>query len=218
MIRRPPRSTRTDTLCPYTTLFRSRSLRRGRHRRYGFHPGLHRYRSGPGCDRGLHQSLLARSLQYRGVHHHGHRAVATPRRAVREGIMNRQLLAYLIAIAIIAALPMLGAYPTFVMKVTCYALLACAFNLLAGYAGLLSFGHAAFFGLAGYTCGQALAVWGWSTLAGLAFGTACAATLGLLFGILSIRRNGIYFAMITLALAQMLFFYFLQAQIGRAHV
>src|SRR3546814_2118427 len=68
-----------------------------------------------------------------------------------------------------------------------------------------------FFGLASYTCGQALAVWGWSTLAGLAFGTACAATLGLLFGILSIRRNGIYFAMITLALAQMLFFYFLQA-------
>src|SRR3546814_8255115 len=68
-----------------------------------------------------------------------------------------------------------------------------------------------FFGLASYTCGHALAVWGWSTRAGLAFGTACAATLGLLFGILSIRRNGIYFAMITLALAQMLFFYFLQA-------
>ncbi|MGB6243119.1 MAG: branched-chain amino acid ABC transporter permease [Castellaniella sp.] len=125
--------------------------------------------------------------------------------------MNRQLLAYLIAIALLAALPELGAYPIFIMKVMCYALFACAFNLLLGYTGLLSFGHAAFLGLAGYACGQALSVWGWSTFSGLLFGTASAALLGLVFGLLSIRRSGIYFAMITLALAQMLFFYFLQA-------
>ncbi|MGB6007543.1 branched-chain amino acid ABC transporter permease [Castellaniella sp.] len=125
--------------------------------------------------------------------------------------MNRQLLAYLAAIVVIAALPELGAYPIFIMKVMCYALFACAFNLLLGYTGLLSFGHAAFLGLAGYACGQALTVWGWPTFSGLLVGTASAALLGLVFGILSIRRSGIYFAMITLALAQMLFFYFLQA-------
>ncbi|WP_298013866.1 branched-chain amino acid ABC transporter permease [uncultured Castellaniella sp.] len=125
--------------------------------------------------------------------------------------MNRQLLAYLVAFVVIAALPALGAYPIFIMKVMCYALFACAFNLLLGYTGLLSFGHAAFLGLAGYACGQALTVWGWPTFSGLLFGTASAALLGLIFGILSIRRSGIYFAMITLALAQMLFFYFLQA-------
>ncbi|MER1940263.1 MULTISPECIES: branched-chain amino acid ABC transporter permease [unclassified Castellaniella] len=125
--------------------------------------------------------------------------------------MNRQLIGYLAAIILIAALPTLGAYPIFIMKVMCYALFACAFNLLLGYTGLLSFGHAAFLGLAGYACGQALSVWGWSTLSGLLFGTLSAAVLGLGFGLLSIRRSGIYFAMITLALAQMLFFYFLQA-------
>jgi branched-chain amino acid transport system permease protein len=125
--------------------------------------------------------------------------------------MNRQLLASLVAIIVLAALPALGGYPIFLMKVMCYALFACAFNLLLGYTGLLSFGHAAFVGLAGYMCGLALASWAWPTLGGLIFGTACAALLGLIFGILSIRRSGIYFAMITLALAQMLFFYFLQA-------
>jgi len=125
--------------------------------------------------------------------------------------MNRQLLTYLAAIVLIAILPAVGGYPVFIMKVMCYALFACAFNLLLGYTGLLSFGHAAFLGLAAYACGQSLAVWGWPTLAGLLFGAAAAGMLGLIFGILSIRRSGIYFAMITLALAQMLFFYFLQA-------
>ena len=125
--------------------------------------------------------------------------------------MNRQLLAYLIAIIVIALLPEMGGYPIFIMKVMCYALFACAFNLLLGYTGLLSFGHAAFLGLAAYACGQSLTVWGWPTLGGLLFGTAAAGVLGLVFGLLSIRRSGIYFAMITLALAQMLFFYFLQA-------
>lgn len=125
--------------------------------------------------------------------------------------MNRQLLAYIVLAVIIAFLPAVGGYPIFLMKIMCYALFACAFNLLLGYTGLLSFGHAAFLGLAAYACGQSLAVWGFPTAGGLLFGTASAALLGLIFGLLSIRRSGIYFAMITLALAQMLFFYFLQA-------
>ena len=125
--------------------------------------------------------------------------------------MNRQLLGYLLVAIIIAFLPAIGAYPIFVMKVMCYALFACAFNLLLGYTGLLSFGHAAFLGGAAYATGHSLAVWGFPTLAGLLFGTGVAAMLGLLMGALAIRRSGIYFAMITLAMAQMVFFYFLQA-------
>lgn len=122
----------------------------------------------------------------------------------------RRLL-YMAAVVLAALLPALGFYPIFIMKIMCYALFAGAFNLLLGHVGLLSFGHAAFLGLAAYMCAHALQVWGWSSLAGLVFGTLCAAGLGLVFGALSIRRSGIYFAMITLALAQMLFFFFLQA-------
>ncbi|MGP1614776.1 MAG: branched-chain amino acid ABC transporter permease [Pollutimonas bauzanensis] len=125
--------------------------------------------------------------------------------------MNRQLMGYLLVAILIACLPAIGAYPIFVMKVMCYALFACAFNLLLGYTGLLSFGHAAFLGGAAYATGHSLAVWGLPTLAGLLFGTAVAALLGLVMGALAIRRSGIYFAMITLAMAQMVFFYFLQA-------
>lgn len=125
--------------------------------------------------------------------------------------MKRQLIGYLLAAIVIALLPALGAYPIFVMKVLCYALFACAFNLLLGYTGLLSFGHAAFLGGAAYATGHALAVWGFSTATGLLFGTAVAAIMGLIMGALAIRRSGIYFAMITLAMAQMLFFFFLQA-------
>lgn len=125
--------------------------------------------------------------------------------------MNRQLLAYIFAAIVVALLPSMGGYPIFLMKVMCYALFACAFNLLLGYAGLLSFGHAAFLGIAGYACGQALSAWGWSTMSGIAFGTIAAAIAGLVFGLLSVRRSGIYFAMITLALAQMVYFFFLQA-------
>ncbi|HZH56569.1 MAG TPA: branched-chain amino acid ABC transporter permease [Burkholderiaceae bacterium] len=125
--------------------------------------------------------------------------------------MKREVLFYIVAGLLIGLLPALGAYPIFVMKVLCYALFACAFNLLLGYVGLLSFGHAAFLGLAAYACGHALAAWGWPTGLGLLFGTAAAGVLGLVFGFLAIRRSGIYFAMITLALAQMLYFFFLQA-------
>ena len=125
--------------------------------------------------------------------------------------MNRQLIGYLLAVVVIALLPAIGAYPIFVMKIMCYALFACAFNLLLGYTGLLSFGHAAFLGGAAYATGHALAVWGVSTIAGLLLGTGVAALMGLVMGALAIRRSGIYFAMITLAMAQMVFFFFLQA-------
>lgn len=111
----------------------------------------------------------------------------------------------------IALLPALGVYPIFVMKVLCYALFACAFNLLIGFTGLLSFGHAAFLGAAAYGAGHALKVWGFPAPLGLLFGMGVAAAVGLVFGWLAIRRSGIYFSMITLALAQMLFFFFLQA-------
>ena len=125
--------------------------------------------------------------------------------------MNRQLASYLVLAILIALLPAVGAYPIFIMKIMCYALFACAFNLLLGYTGLLSFGHAAFLGGAAYATGHSLAVWGFPTALGLLFGTAVAGVLGLIMGTLAIRRSGIYFAMITLAMAQMIFFYFLQA-------
>jgi branched-chain amino acid transport system permease protein len=121
------------------------------------------------------------------------------------------LIGYAALFAAIALLPALGVYPIFVMKVLCYALFACAFNLLIGYTGLLSFGHAAFLGTAAYCTGHALKVWGVPAPLGLILGAAAAGAMGLLFGLLAIRRAGIYFSMITLALAQMLFFVFLQA-------
>jgi branched-chain amino acid transport system permease protein len=97
------------------------------------------------------------------------------------------------------------------MKALCFALFACAFNLLIGFTGLLSFGHAAFLGVAAYTAGHALKVWGLPAPLGLLVGAGAAALLGGAFGWLAIRRSGIYFSMITLALAQMLYFVFLQA-------
>jgi len=103
------------------------------------------------------------------------------------------------------------AYPVLLMKVLCFALFACAFNLLLGYTGLLSFGHSAFLGVAAYVAGHALKAWELPAPAGLLLGTVAAAALGWLFGSLAIRRQGIYFAMITLALAQMMYFVFIQA-------
>ncbi|MGQ3073781.1 MAG: branched-chain amino acid ABC transporter permease, partial [Ferrovibrionaceae bacterium] len=119
-----------------------------------------------------------------------------------------------IAALVLLALALLAPtviYPLFLMKVLCFALFACAFNLLIGYVGLLSFGHAAFFGMAAYVTGHAVKVWGWPTEIGILAGTVVAALLGLVFGLIAIRRQGIYFAMITLALAQMVFFFSLQA-------
>ena len=102
-------------------------------------------------------------------------------------------------------------YPVFLMKALCFALFACAFNLLLGYTGLLSFGHAAFFGTAGYVTGYAVKVMGLSPGLGILAGTLAAVLLGFIFGNLVIRRQGIYFAMITLALAQLMYFVFLES-------
>ncbi len=125
--------------------------------------------------------------------------------------LTREFAVYLALFALGVVLPWIGAYPVFVMKVMCFALFACAFNLLIGFTGLLSFGHAAFLGIAAYATGHALKVWGLPTEIGLLVGVAAGAALGFVMGSLAIRRSGIYFSMITLALAQMLYFFFLQA-------
>ncbi len=114
-------------------------------------------------------------------------------------------------LALVAAAPWLGLYPVLGMRIMCFALLACAFNLLAGYGGLISFGHAAMFGGAGYIAGEALTQWHLPTPVGLLLGVAFALAIGLGMGLLAVRRHGIYFSMITLALAQIVYFYFLQA-------
>lgn len=114
-------------------------------------------------------------------------------------------------ILLLIAAPHLGLYPILLMKILCFALFACAFNLLLGFTGLLSFGHAMFFGTAGYVAGHAMKAWGVTPEIGLVLGTAVAALAGLIVGALAIRRQGIYFAMITLALSQMVFFVLLQA-------
>ncbi|MET0543302.1 MAG: branched-chain amino acid ABC transporter permease [Variovorax sp.] len=125
---------------------------------------------------------------------------------------NISLVAYGLLLLALLAAPFLGFYPVFVMKVLCFALFACAFNLLLGYTGMLSFGHAAFLGGSAYVTGHVLKIWGLTPELGLIVGTLFGAALGLVFGWLAIRRQGIYFAMITLALAQMMFFVALQAK------
>ena len=114
-------------------------------------------------------------------------------------------------LALLLLAPFLGLYPVFVMKLLCFALFACAFNLLLGFTGLLSFGHAAFFGFSAYVTGHLIKVLGWSPELALLAGAVTGAALGAVFGLVAIRRQGIYFAMITLALAQMVFFICLQA-------
>ena len=124
--------------------------------------------------------------------------------------MQRKAL-YGLLLLLLIAVPFIGIYPLFVMKVLCFALFAAAFNLLIGYTGLLSFGHAMFLGMAGYTTGYAIQTFGYSPELGVLAGTAAATLLGLVVGLFAIRRQGIYFAMVTLALAQMVYFVFLQA-------
>ena len=124
---------------------------------------------------------------------------------------NRMRATYLVLLALAIAAPLLGLYPVFGMKLLCFALFACAFNLLLGFTGLLSFGHAAFFGFAAYCSGWLIKAQGWSPELGLLAGITVGAALGLLVGLIAIRRQGIYFAMVTLALAQMVYFVCLQA-------
>jgi branched-chain amino acid transport system permease protein len=138
-------------------------------------------------------------------------AAAAPAATAATGVSKAVRFTYLALLAIVLVAPLLGLYPVFVMKVLCFALFACAFNLLLGYTGLLSFGHAAFFGMAAYVCGHVVKAYGWTAELGLLAGTLTGAVLGLVIGLLAIRRQGIYFAMITLALSQMVFFFCLQA-------
>jgi branched-chain amino acid transport system permease protein len=129
----------------------------------------------------------------------------TPR-AIRD-----EMIAFAIMTVLLLLVPLTGLYPFFVMQALCFALLACAFNLLIGYGGLLSFGHAMFLGTGGYVTAHAVKAWGAPPELGLLIGTAGAAALGVITGVVAIRRQGIYFAMITLALSQLLFFIYLQA-------
>ena len=130
--------------------------------------------------------------------------------------MNRDLrsrsqaIAFVVMVVTLVVAPMF-VYPVFLMKALCFALFACAFNLLIGYVGLLSFGHALFFGWASYVSAYAAKVWGMPPELAILAGTAAAAVFGVIVGALAIRRQGIYFAMITLALAQMMYFFAVQA-------
>ena len=126
-------------------------------------------------------------------------------------VPRHQLVAFTVMVAGLIAAPFF-VYPVFLMKALCFALFACAFNLLIGYVGLLSFGHAAFLGGAGYAAAHAAKVWGLPPEAAIVFGTLVAALLGILIGALTIRSRGIYFANITLAFAQMIFFFSVQAK------
>lgn len=121
---------------------------------------------------------------------------------------TRITYAVLLALAVVA--PLVGLYPVFLMKLLCFALFACAFNLLLGFTGLLSFGHAAFFGSAAYISGHMIKVYALTPEWGLLAGTVGAGLIGLVVGLVAIRRQGIYFAMITLAIAQMVYFVCLQ--------
>jgi len=124
--------------------------------------------------------------------------------------MSRTALTFWVLLAAGLAAPFVG-YPIFLMKVLCFALFASAFNLLIGFTGLLSFGHAMFFGFAAYVSGHAAKVWGLTPELAILAGTASAAGIGAVTGWLAVRRQGIYFAMVTLALAQMVYFICVQA-------
>jgi branched-chain amino acid transport system permease protein len=124
--------------------------------------------------------------------------------------MRDEMIVFAIMAVLLAAVPFTGIYPFFVMQALCFALVACAFNLLIGYGGLLSFGHAMFLGTAGYCSAHALKVWGLEPMLGVLVGTAAAFGLAVITGVVAIRRQGIYFAMITLALSQLLYFIYLQ--------
>ena len=126
-------------------------------------------------------------------------------------ITRRSRIALWIGLAILLAAPFIGLYPIFMMKALCYAIFACAFNLLLGYTGLLSFGHAAYLGAAAYATGWLVRSGGLSPELGVLAGTVVAGLCGLVVGAIAIRRQGIYFAMVTLAMAQMIYFVFLQA-------
>jgi branched-chain amino acid transport system permease protein len=126
--------------------------------------------------------------------------------------MRARIAVYVVLMAVALIAPFLGLYPVFLMKLLCFAMFACAFNLLLGFTKMLSFGHAAYFGASAYITGWLVTVQGWGTLAGIVGGVVVSMLLGLVIGAIAVRRQGIYFAMITLALAQVVYFICLQAQ------
>ena len=138
-------------------------------------------------------------------------AAPTVEPTTTSGTSRHQVTAFAVMVLVLVAAPFF-VYPLFLMKALCFALFACAFNLLIGYVGLLSFGHAVFLGSAGYTSAYAAKSWGWPPELAIVSGTAVAAALGVLIGALAIRSKGIYFANITLALAQMIYFFCVQAK------
>src|SRR3954447_12977288 len=129
---------------------------------------------------------------------------------LRTSVSWGEIIAFGVLVAVLIVAPAF-VYPMSLMKGLCFALFACAFNLLIGYVGLLSFGHALFFGWASYVCAHAAKVWGLPPELAILCGAAVAALFGTIVGALAIRRQGIYFAMITLALAQMMYFFAVQA-------
>ena len=136
---------------------------------------------------------------------------STPQPADTASDERTHRVAFIIMAAVFIGAPLVGVYPVFMMKVMCFALFACAFNLLLGFGGLLSFGHAMFLGGAGYVAAHTAKVWGLTPELAIGLGALSAAALGWVVGKLAIRRQGIYLTMITLALAQMVFFFALQA-------
>jgi branched-chain amino acid transport system permease protein len=137
-------------------------------------------------------------------------AADAPLTQVRRETVGSVGVAFVAMAALLVAAPFV-VYPVFLMKALCFALFACAFNLLIGYVGLVSFGHALYFGWASYLCAYAAKSWGVSPELAIVIGTAIAAVFGVIAGSIAIRRQGIYFAMITLALAQMMYFFALRA-------
>jgi branched-chain amino acid transport system permease protein len=129
----------------------------------------------------------------------------------RRAIGDQMAVFVVMAVALVAV-PLTGLYPYFVMQALCFALFACAFNLLLGYTGLLSFGHAMFLGTAGYVSAHSAKIWGFPPELAILSGTAASALLGVVTGFIAIRRQGIYFAMITLGLAQLIYFFYLQSK------
>jgi branched-chain amino acid transport system permease protein len=140
------------------------------------------------------------------------RALEPPIVAAKTRDANWSLGAAFVVMVVVFAVGPFVVYPVFLMKALCFALFACAFNLLIGYGGLASFGHALFFGWASYVTACTAKTWGWPPEFALVAGTATAAVLGVVAGGLAIRRQGIYFAMITLALSQMMYFFALEAK------
>src|SRR6185436_599357 len=183
----------------------------------------HRLR--PRHHRGPHQGFLSRGLEHRHFRDHGDRADDPPARAlwtamteptqqhttIQDPVWEARYhrIGFMVLFAILLVAPFV-VYPVFLMKALCFALFACAFNLLLGFGGLLSFGHAAYFGMASYVSAYTAKHWGLTPELAILLGTIVAGFLGLAFGALAIRRQGIYFAMITLALAQMAYFFSLQ--------